>query len=333
MVLHDRTGAVGVALTQRPNQRLLMVPSLLPKLDIGRRVETTIDGQIGQQIHHEIDDKAQHWIAGVFRENGVKPEGSHVLRAFFLKIARRRGIFGNVRVQLLQYMVWQSACQGGGQFRLEYQAKLIDIANGQVLEIKVISQQSLGALAAYLMYETAPPGARTGFDQPLCLKDAHRLANGALGHAKPVYQFGLSRETIARLQTLFDHPILDRLGDLNRSAELCVSLRAGGDRRQVGLLPSVSSPALGSGRCPLRADNDRQRRNRAAGSAGREVRSPFARAPSGGAPRLALSLQEAWYRDDAGLQRCVRLCRFRPPHRNTARLSCHSRLRQQQDHG
>jgi len=74
MIRHDGSGGIGIAVALSPDQRLLMVMSLLPKLDVWWRTEAAIHRQIGQQVHHEIDNKAEQWVFGLFRQNRMESE-------------------------------------------------------------------------------------------------------------------------------------------------------------------------------------------------------------------------------------------------------------------
>ena len=61
-----------------------------------------------------------------------------MLGALLFKIASRAGVLRNILFQQSQHVFGQLACQRGSKFRFQRQSKLIDISDGEVLEVKVV---------------------------------------------------------------------------------------------------------------------------------------------------------------------------------------------------
>ncbi len=215
---HDAARGIAVAPAKRRHQPCLTVDAVFPQIKIGRVVEMPADRDVGQNAGHEVDEKPEDRIVRVFRQPHVKPERIHMMVALFFQRRCRRRITCDIPLQPLQCMGRQFARERCGEFRFQHFPKLIDVGDAEVLEIEVVPEQGAGPLMGDLPDEEAAARSGFGFNEPLGLEEAHRFTDRPLGHPEHLDHFRFAGQTVAGNHVVFDHQILYRIGNTQRSA-------------------------------------------------------------------------------------------------------------------
>ena len=143
-----------------------------------------------------------------------------MLLFLFLRRCCRFGQRCGQRVKLVQLLLGQLTGKVRRQLGFEDFAQLVKIAQGQLLEVKVVGEQGLCVLDRDLVDETATTGTGPGTDQALGLEDAQGLPHRTFGNTKNSDHLGFVGQPVPLLQVAINDPGLDFFRDFYRAGFL-----------------------------------------------------------------------------------------------------------------